>query len=170
VTRVRWAPVSTTRGAMLGAVTTQGIAALTSSGSVDEFLATLRARFGDVDAEPDADALRHVGSWVTAFLEGARHDLPEVDLRGLHPFDVRVYRAVRDIPAGSTATYGEIAAAIGSPLAARAVGGAMRRCPLFPAVPCHRVVRAADGFSGWGGPNLTLKRRLLDVERSRPQR
>jgi O-6-methylguanine DNA methyltransferase len=58
-----------------------------------------------------------------------------------------------------------VAAAIGSPRAARAVGNALARCPLFPAVPCHRVVRAADGWSGWGG-DVALKRRLLTAERS----
>jgi len=47
----------------------------------------------------------------------------------------------------------------------RAVGNAMARCPLFPAVPCHRVVRAADGWSGWGG-DPALKRRLLHAERA----
>jgi O6-methylguanine-DNA--protein-cysteine methyltransferase len=47
------------------------------------------------------------------------------------------------------------------------VGNAMARCPFFPAVPCHRVVRAADGWSGWGG-DVRLKRRLLAAERSRP--
>jgi methylated-DNA-[protein]-cysteine S-methyltransferase len=71
---------------------------------------------------------------------------------------------VRSVPAGSTITYGEVAILAGSPGAARAVGNAMARCPLFPAVPCHRVVRAADGWSGWGGDDR-LKRRLLDAER-----
>jgi O-6-methylguanine DNA methyltransferase len=60
-------------------------------------------------------------------------------------------------------TYGDVAAAIGHPGAARAVGGAMARCPLFPAVPCHRVVRAADGWSGWGGSD-GRKRMLLARE------
>ncbi len=69
---------------------------------------------------------------------------------------------VRSRP-GETVTYGEVAALIGSPGAARAVGNAMSRCPLFPAVPCHRVVRAADGWSGWGGDDR-LKRRLLAAE------
>ena len=69
------------------------------------------------------------------------------------------------MPAGETVTYGEVAALIGSPGAARAVGGAMSRCPLFPAVPCHRVVRASDGWSGWGGDDR-LKRRLLRAEGS----
>ena len=66
-------------------------------------------------------------------------------------------------PPGETVTYGEVAVLIGSPGAARAVGNAMSRCPLFPAVPCHRVVRAADGWSGWGGDDR-LKRRLLAAE------
>ena len=69
------------------------------------------------------------------------------------------------MPPGETVTYGEVAAMIGSPGAARAVGGAMSRCPLFPAVPCHRVVRAADGWSGWGS-DPALKRRLLAAERA----
>jgi methylated-DNA-[protein]-cysteine S-methyltransferase len=90
--------------------------------------------------------------------------LPAVDLRGLSAFDARVYEVVRSVPAGETITYGEVAALAGSPGAARAVGGAMSRCPLFPAVPCHRVVRAVDGWSGWDG-DVALKRRLLRSER-----
>ena len=73
-----------------------------------------------------------------------------VDLGGLSAFHAAVYERVREIPSGETMTYGEVAALVGSPGAARAVGNAMARCPLFPAVPCHRVVRASDGWSGWG--------------------
>ena len=91
--------------------------------------------------------------------------LPPVDLRGLSDFDARVYEVVRSVPAGETVTYGDVARLIGSPGSARAVGGAMSRCPLFPAVPCHRVVRASDGWSGWGGDDR-LKRQLLVRERS----
>jgi methylated-DNA-[protein]-cysteine S-methyltransferase len=107
---------------------------------------------GDVDA-----------GWLGGALSGG--PLPSVDLRGLSAFDRAVYEVVRAVPAGETLTYGEVAALAGSPGAARAVGGAMARCPLFPAVPCHRVVRASDGWSGWGG-DIALKRRLLDAERS----
>ena len=89
-----------------------------------------------------------------------RRTAADVDLGGLSGFDARVYEAVRTVPAGETVTYGEVAVIVGSPGAARAVGGAMSRCPLFPAVPCHRVVRASDGWSGWGGDDR-LKRRLL---------
>ena len=102
--------------------------------------------------------------WLALWIAGERRDLPPVDLRGLSPFDAAVYRAVREIGWGERATYGDIAMAAGHPGAARAVGGAMARCPLFPAVPCHRVVRAVDGWSGWGTGDDPRKRELLDRE------
>ena len=132
----------------------RGIAAASGSGSLEAFLAPLRRRFPNLEPEPaELDT-----GWIDAGV------LPDVDLRGLSPFDVAVYRVVRSIPRGETMTYGDVAVAAGSPGAARAVGGAMSRCPLFPAVPCHRVVRAADGWSGWGS-DPSLKRRLLAAER-----
>ncbi len=141
------------------AETDAGVAAASRSGSIQEFLAGLRRRFPTLDPEPaELDA-----SWLEHVLAGG--PLPPVDLTGLSAFDTAVYEAVRAVPAGATATYGEVAALIGSPAAARAVGGAMSRCPLFPAVPCHRVVRASDGWSGWGADDR-LKRRLLAAERA----
>ena len=101
--------------------------------------------------------------WLTGWIAGARRDLAPVDLRGLSPFDAAVYRAVRELGWGERATYGDIAVAVGRPGGARAVGGAMSRCPIFPAVPCHRVVHASDGWSGWGSGDAR-KRRLLDRE------
>jgi methylated-DNA-[protein]-cysteine S-methyltransferase len=86
-----------------------------------------------------------------------------LDLRGLPPFDAASYRAAIEIPYGQTTSYGELAAAAGSPRAARAVGGAMSRCPLFPVVPCHRVIHADGSIAGWG-PDLWVKRWLLDLE------
>ncbi len=146
---------------MLVAESDFGIAAVTSSPSLPDFLAGLRRRFTGMEILPaDLDV-----TWLADALTAG--PLPEVDLRGLSPFDTRVYDAVRAVPFGETVTYGEVAAAIGSPGAARAVGGAMSRCPLFPAVPCHRVVRAVDGWSGWGG-DVALKRRLLLTERASP--
>lgn len=157
---LRFARVDTSVGPMWVARTARGVAAAGRAESLEAFLEPLRRRFPDADVVPaDLDA-----AWLDEALEGGR--LPPVDLRGLSAFDAAVYDAVRRIPAGETATYGEIAAVIGSPGAARAVGGAMSRCPLFPAVPCHRVVRASDGWSGWGGDDR-LKRRLLRAERGR---
>ena len=77
-------------------------------------------------------------------------------------FQRRVLLAVRRIPPGRVATYGDIAAAAGSPRAARAVGSIMRECR-DPAMPCHRVIGAGGGLGGYGG-SLQLKRELLRAE------
>ena len=157
---LRFARVESSIGPMWLAETDRGVAAVDRAASLDAFLEPLRRRFPDAEAAPgDLD-----GAWLTDALSGG--PLPAVDLRGLSGFDARVYEAVRAVPAGETVTYGEVAAIIGSRGAARAVGGAMSRCPLFPAVPCHRVVRASDGWSGWGGDDR-LKRRLLRAEAGR---
>jgi len=81
-------------------------------------------------------------------------------------FDRRVWQAVQAIPYGQTKTYGEIAAEIGKPGAARAVGSANGRNPVPPVIPCHRVVAAGGKLGGYGG-GLPLKRRLLDMETRR---
>ena len=88
-------------------------------------------------------------------------DLP-LDVRGT-AFQQRVWRALRDIPAGSTASYSEIARRIGSPHAVRAVAGACAANMLAVAIPCHRVVRNDGELSGyrWGVPR---KRALLERE------
>ncbi len=103
------------------------------------------------------------GAWLVGWAAGRRHEGPVLDLGGLSAFDADVYRFVSAVGWGERVTYGDVAAGIGRPGAARAVGGAMGRCPLFPAIPCHRVVRALDGWSGWGR-NDALKRWLLARE------
>jgi O-6-methylguanine DNA methyltransferase len=151
---LRFARVETSMGWLWMVETDAGIAAVSRSEPFD----ALRRRFPGLSVEPaDVD-----GSWVDVALSGG--PLPAVDLRGLSPFDARVFEAVREVAFGQTVTYGEVAVMVGSPGAARAVGNAMARCPLFPAVPCHRVVRASDGWSGWGS-NPAVKRRLLEGER-----
>src|SRR5919108_4008839 len=140
--QLRFARFDTSLGPMLVAESDAGIAAVTRADAVEPFLDRLRRRFPDLDPVPaNLDA-----GWLEDALSGG--PLPPVDLRGLSAFDARVYEVVRSVPAGETATYGEVAALAGAPGAARAVGNAMARCPLFPAVPCHRVVRASDGWSG----------------------
>jgi AraC family transcriptional regulator of adaptative response/methylated-DNA-[protein]-cysteine methyltransferase len=153
--QLRFAHVATLLlGSMWLAETDAGVAACSRADAPDAFFADLRRRFPGFELVPDTvDA-----SWL---FDG---QLPPIDVRGLSSFDARVYEAVRSVPPGETVTYGEVAAMIGSPRAARAVGGAMSRCRIFPAVPCHRVVRADDGWSGWGG-DPSLKRRLLEAER-----
>lgn len=77
-------------------------------------------------------------------------------------FRRRVLTAVSRIPAGRVATYGDIAAAAGSPRASRAVGNIMRECRA-PGVPCHRVIAAGGQLGGYGG-SPQLKRELLRAE------
>lgn len=64
-------------------------------------------------------------------------------------FDQQVYKVLKQIPAGAVATYGDIAKAIGSPKASRAVGNALNRNPHAPKVPCHRVVRSDGSLGGY---------------------
>lgn len=78
-----------------------------------------------------------------------------------------VWTALRDVPYGAVTTYGALAAAIGRPRAAQAVGTANARNPVSLLVPCHRVVTAAGRPSG-GGPGIARKRLLLELERGGP--
>ena len=80
-------------------------------------------------------------------------------------FQRKVWRALSAIPYGETRSYGEIAAAIGNPPAAMAVGQANGRNPLPIVVPCHRVIGSDGSLTGFGG-GLTAKRLLLDLERN----
>src|ERR687896_2548282 len=77
-------------------------------------------------------------------------------------FGRRVLAAVRRIPPGRVATYGDIAALAGRPRASRAVGNIMRECR-DPSTPCHRVIAAGGALGGYGG-NLQVKRELLRAE------
>jgi len=159
---VRFGTIETDVGPMSVAWTDVGLAAITGSGT-PALLEGLARRFALLEPVP-APVPAPTAQWLRAGFRGGVAKGQAVDLRGISPFDRRVYEEVRRIPAGATATYGDVAAAVGSPRAARAVGSAMSRCPLFPAVPCHRVVRA-DGIGGWGG-SVELKRRLIEAERT----
>ena len=153
--------IETAWGPMVLASSARGIVMVERGIDAGTLLPDLLRRFPDAelrDGQP-----QHAG-WVAAWVRGERRDLPPVDLRGISRFDAEVYRATREIGWGERATYGDVAVAAGHPRAARAVGTAMSRCPFFPAVPCHRVVRAADGWSGWGPTGNALKRELLERE------
>ncbi|MFD7936226.1 methylated-DNA--[protein]-cysteine S-methyltransferase [Streptomyces sp. NPDC059755] len=86
----------------------------------------------------------------------------EIRLHGT-PFQRSVWDGLRKIPYGETRTYGELAEALGNPTASRAVGLANGRNPIGIIVPCHRVIGAGGGLTGYGG-GLDRKRRLLDFE------
>ncbi len=121
---------------------------------------------GAEPAPPPAEVLAAIGA-ITALLAGERRDLGGIalDQEGIPPFHLRVYQVTRTILPGSTLTYGEIAARLGDPGSARAVGQALGQNPWPLVVPCHRVLGAGGrmgGFSAVGGAEL--KRRLLLIE------
>jgi methylated-DNA-[protein]-cysteine S-methyltransferase len=93
--------------------------------------------------------------------ERVSFDFP-MRLEGAH-FDRLVWRALEEIPYGTTTTYGEIAERIGKPGRARAVGAANGRNPIAIVVPCHRVIGAGGKLTGYGG-GLERKRELLVLE------
>jgi methylated-DNA-[protein]-cysteine S-methyltransferase len=81
------------------------------------------------------------------------------------PFQREVWKALRDIPAGTTISYGELAARLGRPSASRAVGAANGANPIPLVVPCHRVIGANGSLTGFGG-GLPRKKWLLEHERN----
>jgi methylated-DNA-[protein]-cysteine S-methyltransferase len=127
----------------------------------------LLRRFPDARAAAPPPEIRRAIDDIAALLCGKAIDLGSVTLDMTHvpAFERRVYEVARRIPAGLTLTYGEIAARIGAPGSARAVGRALGRNPFAIIVPCHRVVAAGGkigGFSANGGTRT--KRQLLEIE------
>jgi methylated-DNA-[protein]-cysteine S-methyltransferase len=121
------------------------------------------ARLVRTDAAPDADGAE-VRRQLDEYFDGARRDfdLP-LDWSLTRGFTRAALQAVRDIPYGETAGYGEVAIMAGSPRAARAVGTACATTPFSIVVPVHRVIRA-DGSLGEYGGHPEEKRFLLDLE------
>jgi methylated-DNA-[protein]-cysteine S-methyltransferase len=111
----------------------------------------------------DDPVLARATEQLREYFAGARtrFDLP-LAMRG-NAFEQRAWAALRTIPYGETASYGEIALQIGAPGAARAVGVANARNPIAIIVPCHRVIGANGKLVGFGG-GLPMKRALLDLE------
>jgi methylated-DNA-[protein]-cysteine S-methyltransferase len=107
---------------------------------------------------------REVALVLQAYLHRERAALPCLPYRlvGGTPFQRRVWLALPTVPAGTTTSYGALAAAIGAPGGARAVGQALGRNPLPVVLPCHRVV-ACNGAGGFGA-GLDWKRYLLECE------
>lgn len=114
----------------------------------------------------DHPVLAETARQLSAYFEGRRtqFDLP-LDPAGT-AFQRVVWAALRAIPYGETRSYGALAAAIGRPGAARAVGAANARNPISIVVPCHRVIGAAGALTGFAG-GLTTKAALLAMERGR---
>ncbi len=128
------------------------------------FPAGLGARKPKPEWREDPAAFRETMRQLQSYFAG---DLTQFDLplspEG-NPFQLRVWKALLQIPYGATATYGEIATAIGEPLSgSRAVGAANGANPLPIVIPCHRVIGAGGALVGFGG-GIETKKFLLDLE------
>jgi AraC family transcriptional regulator of adaptative response/methylated-DNA-[protein]-cysteine methyltransferase len=164
-TDIRFAIGESALGAILVAQSGRGVCAILLGDDPDALARDLQDRFPRanlIGADRDFEKLI---AQVVGLVEapGLGFDLP-LDVQGT-AFQQRVWQALRDIPAGTTATYADIAARIGAPKASRAVAQACAANALAIAIPCHRVVRSDGGLSGyrWG---VERKRALLDSEAS----
>ncbi|SDV50583.1 methylated-DNA--[protein]-cysteine S-methyltransferase [Chitinasiproducens palmae] len=164
-TAIRFAIGQCTLGALLVAESERGICAILLGDEPEALLHDLHARFpnavlhgNDVDFE---QRVAQVAGLVEAPWLGLA--LP-LDVRGT-AFQERVWRALRDIPAGTTVSYTELARRVGAPAAVRAVAGACAANLLAVAIPCHRVVRQDGGLSGyrWG----VDRKRALQLQEAR---
>jgi methylated-DNA-[protein]-cysteine S-methyltransferase len=117
-------------------------------------------------ARPTEDINRWIGDIVALFTGEAR-GLTDVslDMTDIPEFNRRVYEVARAIPPGATRTYGEIAAELGDPLLARAVGQALGQNPFPIVIPCHRVLAAHGSIGGFSAPGgAHTKVRMLAIE------
>jgi methylated-DNA-[protein]-cysteine S-methyltransferase len=114
-------------------------------------------------ADPNGD--HPLGGRLRRYFGGSRDDFADVELEleWCTPFQRRAVEALRSIPYGETATYGEVAALAGHPNAQRALGSVCGSNRFAIVVPCHRVV-AADGLGSYGSLGPGYKRRLLELE------
>lgn len=118
--------------------------------------------------QQDPSLLVRVQRQVVAYFEGRKvefgSDIP-LSPEAIHGFALQVLEACRGVGFGHTVTYGDLAAMVGSPGAARAAGSALARNPIPLLIPCHRVIRGNGGLGGFSAPGgLALKQRLLDHE------
>lgn len=150
-------------GLVLVARRDRGVSAVLIGEDPDELRRQLRDRHPDATLAPGDAELSALAARVIACIERPAHamDLP-LDMCGTE-FQRTVWRALREIPMGSTASYADVANRIGRPTSARAVARACAANPLAVVVPCHRVVRSDGTLSGyrWG---VERKRALLARE------
>lgn len=160
---IRYAVEPCSLGWLIVAATRRGLCAIAFGDAPQTLADDLRDRFPQAQFEPADDEFRRWIARVLAYIEQPRGvlDLP-LDIQGT-VFQHRVWQALRAIPAGETASYGEIAERLGQPNACRAVAHACASNSVAVAIPCHRAVRADGTLSGyrWG---ITRKAELLRRE------
>lgn len=155
-------------GPMLALATDQALCALefSQTGRMTRLDARLMRWFASPQVvEGSNKVIDSVRNWLDRYFAGLDADataLP-LDMRGA-PFELEVWKALRQIPPGTTTSYGAIARQVESPGAARAVGMANGANPVAIIVPCHRVIGANGALTGYGG-GLDRKTWLLEHER-----
>ena len=163
---IRFAIGACSLGAILVASTEKGICAILIDDDPEVLLRDLQDRFPQAELRGAEADYEQTVAQVVGLVEapGLGLDLP-LDVRGT-VFQQRVWQALREIPAGSTVSYAELARRIGAPHGARAVAGACAANALAVAIPCHRVVRNDGALSGyrWG---VERKQALLEREGER---
>jgi AraC family transcriptional regulator of adaptative response/methylated-DNA-[protein]-cysteine methyltransferase len=163
-TRVSYAIVPSPLGRVLVAATSRGICRVDIDANDAVLERRLRQALPSARFERSDDRLESATSRIVAYLANAGPwPLLPLDVRAT-AFQLRVWEALRSIKPGRTMRYAELAHAIGSPSAARAVAQACANNPVALLIPCHRVVPAAGGVGGyrWGSRR---KQRLLEIER-----
>ena len=162
-TQIRFAVGECSLGAILVAASPRGVCVISLGNDPETLVRELQDRFPKADLiGGDSDFEQWVAR-VIGFIEMPMLGLNlPLDIRGT-AFQQRVWQALREIPAGKTMSYSEIAALIGAPKSVRAVAGACAANTLAVAIPCHRVVRIDGALSGyrWG---VERKRALLEKE------
>lgn len=160
---IRFAIGQCSLGAILVAASARGICAILIGDDPDALARDLQDRFPKAELVGGDTEFEQLVAGVVGFVEMPKLglDLP-LDVRGT-AFQQRVWQALRDIPAGQTVSYTDIAQRVGAPQAVRAVAGACAANALAVAIPCHRVVRTDGSLSGyrWG---VERKRALLERE------
>jgi len=150
-------------GPLLVAATDRGLARIFFDAEPELHLERLAKAYGPrvLRSAPTVDTARRQ---LDEYFDGKRDSFAlDVDLRGTAPFAEQVLGELAHVPYGETTTYGSLAAKVGSPRAARAVGMVMNRNPIPIVLPCHRVVGANGNLTGYAG-GLHVKERLLRLE------
>ena len=160
---VHYASAPTSLGSVLVAATAKGICKIGFGDDPIALVSELRGEFANAELVESAERLAPFIAQIDAYLHGTRQrfDLP-LDIAAT-AFRQRVWDALRRIPYGETRSYSDIAEALGSPRAVRAVASACASNPVALAIPCHRVVQKGGALAGyrWGLPR---KAALLDAE------
>lgn len=160
---IRFAVGACSLGAILVAATGRGICAILMGDDPEVLVRDLQDRFPNAELRGADEDFERTVAQVVGLVEAPRIGLElPLDVRGT-AFQQRVWQALREIPAGATVSYAELAARVGLPAGARAVAGACAANPVAVAIPCHRVVRNDGSLSGyrWG---VERKQALLERE------